>query len=63
MMLTAGRFKAIMVQREVYLLELARYVLPNPVRAGMCHQPDDWPWSSYQAMAGQAMPPPWSQVR
>ena len=34
MMLTAGRFKAIMVQREVYLLELARYVLPNPVRAG-----------------------------
>jgi len=58
-----GRFKAVMVQREGYLLELARYVVLNPVRAGMCRQPDDWPWSSYQAMVGQAMPPPWLQVR
>jgi len=58
-----GRFKAVMVQREGYLLELARYVVLNPVRAGMCRQPDDWPWSSYQAMVGQAMPPPWVQVR
>jgi putative transposase len=30
-----GRFKAITVQREAYLLELARYVVLNPVRAGM----------------------------
>jgi len=51
------------VQCEGYLLELARYVVPNPVRAGMRHQPDDWWWSSYHAMAGQAMPPPWLQVR
>lgn len=58
-----GRFKAVMVQREGYLLELARYVVLNPVRAGMCNQPDDWPWSSYQAMVGQVTPPPWLQVR
>ena len=34
-----GRFKAILVQRDSYLLELARYVVLNPVRAGMCATP------------------------
>ena len=61
-----GRFKAIVVQRESYLLELARYVVLNPVRAGMCNMPEDWPWSSYrwtlrQATAGQMSAPPWLQ--
>jgi REP element-mobilizing transposase RayT len=54
-----GRFKAIVVQREAYLLELTRYVVLNPVRAGMCNLPEDWPWSSYRAMVGQLTPPPW----
>jgi putative transposase len=45
-----GRFKAILVQREAYLLELARYVVLNPVRSGICAMPQDWPWSSYAAM-------------
>ena len=56
-----GRFKAIVVQRDAYLLELARYVVLNPVRAGMCSTPEDWPWSSYRAMLGQVPPPPWLQ--
>ncbi len=47
-----GRFKAILVERESYLLELARYVVLNPVRAGMVQTPHDWPWSSYRATAG-----------
>jgi REP element-mobilizing transposase RayT len=34
-----GRFKAILVERERYLLELARYVVLNPVRAGMVGTP------------------------
>ena len=54
-----GRFKAIIVQREAYLLELARYVVLNPVRAGMCAMPEEWPWSSYQAMVGLAPCPDW----
>ena len=29
-----GRFKAILVERESYLLEVCRYVVLNPVRAG-----------------------------
>lgn len=47
-----GRFKAIMVERESYLLELARYVVLNPVRAHMVPQPQDHAWTSYRATAG-----------
>jgi len=47
-----GRFKAIVVDRESYLLELARYVVLNPVRAGLVARPEDWSWSSYRATAG-----------
>jgi len=35
-----GRFKALLVQKESYLLELARYVILNPVRAGMVARPE-----------------------
>ena len=47
-----GRFKAILVQKENYLLELCRYVVLNPVRAGVVKKPEAWRWSSYQATAG-----------
>ena len=51
-----GRYKAILVEREAYLLELARYIVLNPVRAGMVSSASEWPWSSYQATAGEALP-------
>ena len=44
------RFKAIVVDKDNYLLGLARYVVLNPVRAGMVQDPGQWPWSSYDAM-------------
>ena len=43
-----GRYKAILAQKEAYLLELARYVVLNPVRARMVRTTADWPWSSYR---------------
>ncbi|HID80875.1 MAG TPA: transposase [Chromatiales bacterium] len=49
-----GRYKAILVEKESYLLELACYIVLNPVRAGMARSARDWPWSSYRATAGQA---------
>ena len=52
-----GRFKAIVVEREGYLLELCRYVVLNPVRAGLIRQPNTYPWSSYRATAGLASAP------
>ena len=54
-----GRFTAILVERESYLLELARYVPLNPVRAGMVDSPEKWPWSSYRATAGLEPAPAW----
>jgi len=54
-----GRYKSIVVDADAYLLELSRYVVLNPVRAGMVTGPADWPWSSYQATAGTARPPAW----
>lgn len=54
-----GRYKAIRIDREAYLLELARYMVLNPVRAGRVQAPTDGEWSSYHATAGLATPPPW----
>ena len=47
-----GRYKAILVEKESYLLELCRYVVLNPVRARIVERPEDWKWSSYSATAG-----------
>jgi REP element-mobilizing transposase RayT len=57
-----GRFKAILVDGDAYLLELTRYVVLNPVRAGMVENPADWPWSSYRASAGIEPAAPWLAV-
>jgi putative transposase len=43
-----GRYKAILVEKDAYLLELSRYVALNPVRAGLVSRPEDWRWSSYR---------------
>lgn len=48
-----GRFKAILVEKESYLLELSRYINLNPVRAGYVKHPREWPWSSYNAIIGK----------
>jgi putative transposase len=57
-----GRFKAILVERDAYLLELSRYVVLNPVRAGVVAEVSDWPWSSYRAMVGKAPVPGWLET-
>jgi len=57
-----GRYKAILVQKEAYLLELARYVVLNPVRARMVRLSGDWPWSSYRATAGMTPAPDWLET-
>ncbi len=54
-----GRYKAILVHKDSYLLELARYIVLNPVRAGMVRSAKDWPWSSYRATAGHTTSTPW----
>ena len=57
-----GRFKAILVERESYLLELCRYIVLNPVRAGLVKEAGRYPWSSYRATAGLEAAPAWLMV-
>lgn len=54
-----GRFQAILVDHNAYLLEVIRYVLLNPVRAGMTRTVGQYPWGSYRAMIGKAEVPAW----
>ena len=53
-----GRYKAILVEKESYLLEVCRYVVLNPVRAGLVERPEGWSWSSYRGTAGLNKPHP-----
>ena len=54
-----GRYKAILVDKDAYLLEVVRYVLLNPVRAHMTKTAGQYRWSSYRAMIGKIDAPEW----
>jgi len=57
-----GRYKAILVEKDAYLMELSRYVSLNPVRARMVGQVEDWPWSSYLVMQNKVEVPQWLEI-
>ncbi len=54
-----GRYKAILVERSSYLLELCRYVVLNPLRLKAVKNIERYRWSSYPATAGALAVPPW----
>jgi putative transposase len=51
------RFFSAHLARQEHLLESCRYVVLNPVRAGLCKSPAHWRWSSYRACAGLSFAP------
>ena len=53
-----GRFKTILIEEESHLLEVAYYIVLNPVHAKMARSARDWQWTSYRATAGQTDTPP-----
>ena len=55
--LMQGRYKAILVDKDNYLLELCRYIVLNPLRAGIVKDPKDYRWSSYLATASYSNTP------
>lgn len=57
-----GRFHARLVEKESYLQEVLRYVVLNPVRAGMVSRPEDYAWSGHRATAGLCPAPEWLAV-
>ena len=52
-----GRFKAIHVNADAYLLELVRYIHLNPVRANLCETAGDYAWSGHRAYLGETACP------
>lgn len=52
-----GRYKAVLVDGDAYLLQLVGYLHLNPVRVGMVRDPNDYPWSSHQAYLGREAVP------
>lgn len=47
-----GRFKAILVDADAFLLELVRYIHLNPVRVGLADDPANWLWSGHRTYLG-----------
>lgn len=54
-----GRYKAILVDKDAYLLELSRYIVLNPIRANMVQTLEDWRWSSWHAVVWRLASPSW----
>jgi REP element-mobilizing transposase RayT len=46
------RYGSVLVRTDAQFVQLLRYVALNPVAAGLCADPMDWPWSSHHLMLG-----------
>ena len=57
-----GRYGAKRVKTDEQLWVTARYIVMNPVAAGLCGAPGAWPWSSHAATVGAAAAPAWLDV-
>ncbi len=56
-----GRFGSVRIKTDEQLWTVAVYIAVNPVAAGLCRRPEDWPWSSHSfAVAGTA--PEWIDI-
>ncbi len=54
-----GRFKSVVIQKDLYLLEMSRHIVLNPLRADIVDHPEDYKWSSYRATVGLEQAPSW----
>lgn len=57
-----SRFHSVLLHRQTHLLELMRYVVLNPVRAGLVATPGGWPWSSYMMTCNAQIAPAWLET-
>jgi putative transposase len=53
-----NRFWCELMKDEAHYLQAARYIVLNPIRAGICRAPEAWRWSSYRACVGLEFAPP-----
>jgi REP element-mobilizing transposase RayT len=54
-----GRYKAILVDVDEYLLNVSRYIHRNPIEADIVRKAEKYRWSSYRAYIGQIHSPSW----
>lgn len=57
-----GRYRAILVEKDSYALELSRYIHLNPVRAKLVDHPSQYPWSSYLVYAEKIQRWDWLRI-
>ncbi len=57
-----GRYKAILIEPDAYLLNVSRYIHLNPATAGLVERASDYPWSSYRGYVGDGLAPKWLHV-
>ena len=59
-----GRYKAELVEKHAYLLQLVRYLALNPMRTTppLCAAPEEYPWSSYRVLLGLEPQPAWLTI-
>lgn len=60
--LMQGRYFSQLIRRESHLLAAIRYIVQNPVRAGLSRSAADWRWSSHIAVLGKRRKPDWLDV-
>jgi putative transposase len=48
------RYHSVLLREDAHLLQAIAYIALNPVRAGLCSGPEDWPWSAHRALLGRA---------
>ena len=57
-----GRYKAIIIEKSLWLTPVARDLVWSPARAGLVKRPGQWPWSSHRAVGKDRDVPPWLTV-
>lgn len=51
------RYRSAIIESEEHFAQALRYLALNPVRAGLCELPEEWPWGSFAASSDPALQP------
>ncbi len=58
-----GRYRAILIERDPYLLAVSRYIHHNPVKAGLVNRPEDYSWSRLGSYQSERKKPRWLDTK
>jgi len=58
----AGRYRAILIDTEEYLLTVSKYIHRNPIKAALVKSPSEYEWSSYRHFCNARKIPKWMSI-